>query len=380
MPDLVRIGMVAGEASGDQLGAPLIAALRQHFPNVLFEGIGGPLMQVEGFNSLFPLERLAVMGFIDPLKRLPELLRMRRQLYHHFSDNHFDLVLGIDAPDFNLGLELRLRQRGIVTTHYVSPSVWAWRQGRIKKIAKAVDHMLTLLPFEQRFYQEHQVPATFVGHPLADQFPLESDQAAARETLAIAADATVVALLPGSRQSEVAMLGQLFLEAAQWCRERRPDVQFILPAASAARLQQIEGLREAFPALPVNVLQGQSHTAMAAADVVVMASGTTTLEAMLLKKPMVVSYRLGKLTYALVKRLVKTEFVALPNLLAGRALVKELLQEQATAPAIGAELLELLEDGERRRRLVAEFTELHRQLKRNASATAAQTLVEVMGR
>ncbi len=370
----VKIGLVAGEASGDQLGGPLITALKQYFPEAIFEGIGGSLMQQQGFNSLFPMERLSVMGFVDPLKRLPELIGIRRQLYRHFSDNNFDLVVGIDAPDFNLGLEKRLRKQGIKTAHYVSPSVWAWRQGRVRKIAKAVDHMLTLFPFEQQFYVEHQIPATFVGHPLADALPMTPDKSGARRQLGLSEQSVVVALMPGSRQSEVAMLGRLFLQAAEWCVAQNPQIQFVLPAASSQRAAQIDDLLNDFPTLSVKLLEGQSHLAMAAADAVVMASGTTTLEAMLLKKPMVVSYRLGSMTYALVRRLLKTPFVSLPNLLAGRAVVKELLQRDATVEAIGGELLGLLADTDRCRQLVEQFGELHRQLKRGASETAARTL------
>lgn len=378
MPQTVKIGLIAGEASGDQLGGPLIPALRRHFPNAEFTGIGGPLMQEQQLHSLFPMERLAVMGFVDPLKRLPELLRIRKQLFHHFRDNEYDLVIGIDAPDFNLGLELKLRREGIKTAHYVSPSVWAWRQRRIKKIAGAVDHMLTLFPFEIAFYDQHRVPATFVGHPLADQFPLQPDTATARAELDLTGEGCVVALLPGSRRGEVAMLGQLFLQAAERIREQKPNAVFVLPAASPERRVQLEVLLREFPGLPVTLLDGRSHQAMTAADVVMMASGTIALEAMLLKKPMVVSYRMGAATFTILRKLVTLEHVSLPNLLAGRELVKELLQEEATVDAISQEVLALLADEERRSQLQDEFTRLHQQLRQDASETAAQTLASLV--
>ncbi len=373
----VRIGMVVGEASGDQLGAPLIPALRRYFPDAIFEGIGGPRMQAEGFNSLYAMERLSVMGFVEPLKRLPELLRIRRGLYRHFVESGTTLVIGIDAPDFNLGLEEKLRREGILTAHYVSPSVWAWRQGRIKKIARAVDLMLTLFPFEADFYRQHRVAVAFVGHPLADQFPMQPSPATARQRLGLSEDGPLLAIMPGSRGSEVAMLAPLFLDVAEWCQRRIPDLRFVLPAANAGRRRQLEEMLEDRD-LPLTLLDGNSHSAMEAADAVLLASGTTALEAMLLKKPMVVSYRLGKMTYRLVSRLVKTEFVSLPNLLAGKRLVPELLQDQATVEGIGQELLSIFSNPEASARLVETFADLHRQLKADASAVAASHLSKLV--
>jgi lipid-A-disaccharide synthase len=333
----------------------------------------------EGFHSLFDIERLSVMGFVEPLKRLPELLSMRAQLRRRFLQWPADLVIGIDAPDFNLGLELWLRQRGVKTAHYVSPSVWAWRQGRIHKIKRAVDLMLTLFPFEEQFYREHTVPVRCVGHPLADQLPLEPDTAAARAQLGIAPAAPLIALLPGSRGGEVAQLGQAFLDTAAWLAERRPGLQFVLPAANAARRAQIEALlaQRAAP-LPLLLLDGQSQTAMTAADAVLMASGTTTLEALLLKKPMVVAYRMGAWSFALVKRLVKVSHVALPNLLAGRELVPERLQEDVRADVLGPLLLAQLDDHTLRAQLVAEFHAIHQTLRRDASARAATALLDLL--
>ncbi len=370
--------MVAGEVSGDRLGAGLIRALRRRYPDAQFEGVGGDAMAAEGFRSLYPLERLAVMGFVEPLKRLPELLRIRRGLARHFRKRQPALFVGIDAPDFNLGLELTLRGVGIRTAHYVSPSVWAWRQGRIRKIARAVDHMLVLFPFEAEFYRRHGVPVTWVGHPLADELPLEPDTAGARRSLALSADAPVLAVLPGSRGSEVALLGPLFLDAVAACRERVPGLRCVLPAANASRRAQIAALLAAYPGLPVQVLDGQSHTAMAAADAVLLASGTSALEAMLLKKPMVVAYRTGRLTHALASRLVKLKHVSLPNLLAGRELVPELLQDAVTVEALSGQVLRCLEETSERAVLIAEFDSLHRQLRRGASERAAAALAELI--
>lgn len=375
----MRIGIVAGEASGDILGASLIEALQARHENIIFDGIGGPLMCGRGFNSLFPMERLSVMGLVEPLKRLPELLRIRRSLREHFLQTRPDLVLGIDSPDFNLDLELALRKAGIKTAHYVSPSVWAWRQGRIKKISRAVDHMLTLFPFEEAFYREHQVPVTFVGHPLADQIPMQSDAAQARRELGLAEEGPLLALLPGSRGSEVEQLAGDFLETARWLLQRQPDLQFVLPAANAERAEQLRRIAASLPEnFPLRLLDGQSQRAMAAADAVLMASGTTTLEAMLLKKPMVVCYRFGAASYAILSRLVKSQFMALPNLLAGRELVPERVQDEVCAEVLGPLLLQQLQDSAYRQQLLGEFSALHQQLARNASERAADALLGVI--
>ncbi len=283
----MRIGIVVGEASGDILGAGLIKSIKSRHPDCQFEGIGGPLMQAQGFRSLFPLDRLSVMGLVEPLKRLPELLGIRKQLRRHFLADPPALVLGIDSPDFNLDLELKLRRAGLLTAHYVSPSVWAWRQKRVKKIKQAVDLVLTLFPFETAFYHQHNVRAEFVGHPLADQFDFEVDTQAARQTLGFADEDKVIALLPGSRAGEVKLMGALFLETAQWCLQRHPGLRFVVPAANEARKQQLQMILQdhsTTDAENVSLLDGNSQLAMSAADVVLMASGTTTLEAMLLKK------------------------------------------------------------------------------------------------
>lgn len=372
----LRIALVAGEASGDILGAGLMRALRARHPEVEFIGIGGPLMEAEGMVSYFPQERLAVMGLVEVLGRLPELLRRRRRLLKDLLAARPDAFIGIDAPDFNLDLEHRLRRAGIATVHYVSPSVWAWRQKRVFKIREACDLMLTLLPFEARFYEEHQVPVRFVGHPLADTIALEPDRAVARARLGIPAQACVVALLPGSRGGEVARLGGLFLEAAERLHAQRPGVRFVLPCATPARRQQLEALLGS-RTLPVTLLDGQSHEALAACDAVLIASGTATLEAMLFKRPMVVAYRLAPLTYRILRRLVKSPYVSLPNLLAGRALVPELIQDAATAESLSAAILPLLDDGQSQ---TEGFLTLHQTLRRDASAQAADAVLQLVGR
>jgi lipid-A-disaccharide synthase len=376
----LRIGIVVGEASGDILGADLIRALRAQTQRPIeFCGIGGPLMLTENFRTLFDIERLSVMGFVEPLKRLPELLKMRSTLRAHFLQWRADLVIGIDAPDFNLDLELWLRARGITTAHYVSPSVWAWRQGRIHKIKRAADLMLTLFPFEEQFYRDHAMPVVCVGHPLADHLPLQPDTPAARAQLGIAAEKMVIALLPGSRGSEIAQVGADFLDTAAWLAARHADMQFILPAANPARREQIAALlAQRSDTLPITLLDGQSQLAMMAADAVLMTSGTTTLEALLLKKPMVVAYRMGKWSFMLVKRLVNITMIALPNLLAQKKLVPECLQDDVRAEVMGPLLLQQLDDAELRGNLQREFLTIHQSLRRDASQCAARALLQLI--
>jgi len=379
----IRIGIVAGEASGDILGSSLMQAIKRKHPNVTFEGIGGPLMIAEGFDSHFPMDRLSVMGLVEPLKRLPELLRIRRHLKQHFIDSPPDLFIGIDSPDFTLNIELALRNQGILTAHYVSPSVWAWRQGRVKKIAKAVDRMLTLLPFEAEFYYQHNVPVTFVGHPLADKFSIEHAELAmqkqsARSALSLDDNATIVALLPGSRGGEVKMLGQCFIETARWCLHQRADLKFVIPAANDQRRQQLEALLQQHgEGLPITLVNGQSQKVMAAADMVLMASGTTTLEALLLKKPMVVAYRFAALSYFMISRLVKVPYFSLPNLLAGEELVPEVLQKQVRADMLGPLVLAGLHK-EAQAQIIDRFTDIHKTLKLNASERAADILLTMI--
>ncbi|WP_299946140.1 lipid-A-disaccharide synthase [uncultured Microbulbifer sp.] len=373
-----RIGVVVGEASGDILGASLMAALQKRLPEVAFEGIAGPRMLALGANSLYAMERLSVMGLVEPLKRLPELLKIRRSLCQYFIKNPPDLFIGIDAPDFNLSLEESLKTEGIKTVHYVSPSVWAWRRGRVKKIARAVNHMLTLLPFEAKFYRENQVPVTFVGHPLADDIPLQVNGSAKRRELGFADSDRVIALLPGSRAGEVRLLGSLFLQTARWCHQRNPDIKFVLPAANRLRLSEINRQLQGFTELPVTVLEGHAQTALTVADCVLIASGTATLETMLLKKPMVVAYKLGRVSYAIISRMLHTPWVSLPNLLAQKELVPEILQSNATPENLGAALMRYFEDPLLGDQLQREFNELHQELRCNASERAADAVCNLL--
>lgn len=375
MGDVLRVALVAGEASGDILGAGLMQALKARHPQVEFIGVGGPLMQGEGLNSYFPMERLAVMGLVEVLGRLPELLARRRRLIKSLIAAKPDVFIGIDAPDFNLGVELKLRRAGIKTVHYVSPSVWAWRQKRVLKIRQACDLMLCLFPFEAQFYDAHQVPVRFVGHPLADAIPVQADRAAAREALDLPADSPVVALLPGSRGGEVARLGSLFLDAAVRLRALRPGIRFVVPCASPERREQLEQLLMGRD-LPLTLLDGRSHQALAACDAVLIASGTATLEALLHKRPMVVAYRVAPLTYKILRRLVKSPYISLPNLLAERLLVPELIQDAATPEALAQLLAPLLEGGAVQ---TEGFDVIHRALRRDASVQAADALLELVG-
>lgn len=370
----LRVALVAGEASGDILGSGLMQALRQRRPDIEFIGVGGPRMQAEGLQSHFPMERLAVMGLVEVLGRLRELLRRRKDLVRMLIEARPDVFIGIDAPDFNLNIELKLRRASIRTVHYVSPSVWAWRQKRVLKIKEACDLMLALFPFEARFYEEHAVPVRFVGHPLANTIPLEADRAGARERLGLPQDAQVVALLPGSRGGEVGKLGALFLDTAQRLAQARPALRFVLPCASPERRVQIEEML-AGRDLPVQLLDGASHEALAACDVVLIASGTATLEALLYKRPMVVAYKVAPMTYRILKRLVKSPYISLPNLLAGRLLVPELIQDAATPDALAASVLPLLDDGSMQ---TESFDAIHRALRQDASAQAAEAVLALV--
>lgn len=371
----ITFGMIAGEASGDILGAGLIRSLRSRYPKARFVGIGGDEMIAEGFHSLVPMERLSVMGLVEVLGRIRELFRIRARLLSYFFATPPDVVIGIDSPDFTLAIERRCREAGIPSVHYVSPSVWAWRKKRIFKIAKSVDLMLTLLPFEAKFYEEHNVPVAFVGHPLADLILVVPETSKARQELGLDENVPLLAILPGSRAGEVERLGTLFLEAARWIQAKRPDVQLVIPCVNRDREKQVRDLIEALDVkLQVTIVRGRSREVMAASDVVLLASGTATLEAMLLKKPMVVGYRLSNVSYALLSRLVKVPHVSLPNLLAKQPLVPELLQDDATPESLGAAVLERMENQQERERLVEAFTELHHTLKQDADEKAAQAI------
>lgn len=373
----MHIAIVAGEASGDILGASLIKALQQFYPAARFSGIGGDRMIAEGFNSLYPMDRLSVMGFVEPLKRLPELLRIRKHIKQFCLTEKVDVFIGIDSPDFTLNIERFVKLNGIPSVHYVSPSVWAWRQGRIKGIRQSVDLMLTLLPFEAAFYREHNVPVVFVGHPLADDIAMDTDMAAAREKLAIAQDETVLALMPGSRAGEVALMGELFLQVAN-ALQNKHSCRVILPAANAQRKAQLEELLKQYPNIPVTLLDGQSHLAMAASNAVLLASGTTALEAMLFKKPMVVAYKLAPLSYAILSRLVKSAYISLPNLLANKALVPELIQHAASVDNLLIETEKALFDKNYQQQQQQAFYQLHESLKADASLTAAKAIADLL--
>ncbi|MEK8079742.1 lipid-A-disaccharide synthase [Pseudomonas sp. XK-1] len=376
MAALMRVALVAGEASGDILGAGLMQSLKARYPQVEFIGVGGPLMQAQGLNPYFPMERLSVMGLVEVLGRLPELLARRRKLVKTLIAAKPDVFIGIDAPDFNLGLELKLRRAGIKTVHYVSPSVWAWRQKRVLKIREACDLMLCLFPFEAQFYDAHQVPVRFVGHPLADTIPVMADRAAAREALDLPQDGAVVALMPGSRGGEVARLGSLFLDAAVRLRTLRPGIRFVLPCASPQRRVQLEQMLVGRD-LPLTLLDGRSHEALAACDAVLIASGTATLEALLYKRPMVVAYKVAPMTYRILKRLVTSDYISLPNLLAERLLVPEMIQDAATPEALAQLLAPLLNGGEVQ---TEGFDVIHRALRRDASVQAAEAVLQLVGR
>ncbi|MGO3698141.1 MULTISPECIES: lipid-A-disaccharide synthase [Halomonas] len=376
---LQRVYLVAGELSGDILGAGLMRALKSRHPEVEFRGIGGPRMIAEGMQSRFPLETLSVMGLVEVIKHLPELVGVRRTLRREALAWQPDIMVGIDAPDFTLGLEKQLRNAGIKTAHYVSPSVWAWRQGRVKGIAKSVDGMLTLLPFEADFYRHHSVPVVFVGHPLADELPLENDRIATRQALGLDEDAPVLALLPGSRSSEIRFLGHTFLAAAELLCQRHATLRVLIPAASALRHDEIQALLSHYPTLAerVQLLNGQAREAMVASDVVLLASGTAALEAMLCHRAMLVAYKMAPATHWLAKRMVKTQWISLPNLIAQQSVVPELIQDAATPEAIADQLYELLSDHEARLALEARFATMHADLQRNASRRAAEAITAI---
>ena len=374
----LRIAIVAGEMSGDLLGSNLINAIKAQNSNVEFFGVGGPKMIETGCRSLFPMERLSVMGVVEVLGRLPELLGIRKSLFNYFSQQPPDLFIGIDAPDFNLPLALKLRKKGITTAHYVSPSVWAWRQKRVFKIKEAVDLMLTLLPFEASFYQEHNVPVQFVGHPLADLIDINLDTALAKEHWGHTKDDQIVAVLPGSRGGELKHMGPLFIDVMHRCFRLNPQLKFMVPLANAARKSQFEDqLTQSGYELPVQLVDGHAREVMAGSDAVLVTSGTATLEAMLLKRPMVVAYKWGRITHAIISRLVNTAYISLPNLLADEALVPEFIQEQACPDALAKSLLAQLRE-ERQTCLHQKFTELHQQLACNASQKAANALLSLI--
>lgn len=373
----LRIAMVAGETSGDLLASHLIAALKERLPDAVFYGIGGSKMVTQGFDAWWPSESLAVMGFTDAIKRYRELSAIRNELRKRLLAEPPDVFIGIDAPDFNLDLEARLKAGGIPTVHYVSPSIWAWRRGRINKIRRAVSHILALFPFEAPIYQQAGIPVTYVGHPLADLLPLAPDRAATRELLNVPAAVPVFALLPGSRQGELRMLADTFIETARRVHEQLPNARFLVPLATReTRLMFEEALyRCQANELPITLLFGHAHEAMIAADGVLVASGTATLEAALLKRPMVIAYRLAPMSYFLMKRMAYLPYVGLPNVLAGRFVVPEFIQDDASPEKLSEALLAQYRDKEGVAALQAEFTQMHLALRQGTAERAAGAVI-----
>ncbi len=375
----MRIGLIAGEASGDLLGAGLMREILKRHPGATFEGVAGPQMHKAGCDVWEQAEALAVMGLVEPLREIPRLLKLRRHLGTRWIESPPDVFVGIDAPDFNLGLEKRLRANSIPTVHYVSPSVWAWRQGRVRKIAKAADKVLCLLPFEKAFYDRHNISADFVGHPLADSIPEDLKCAEERFRHGLSA-AQVVAVLPGSRTSEVERLGPVFASAAQLLDERYDDIAFIAPMATRRTRELFEGqLSQHDIGKRFTVIDGDAQSAMVSADVVLLASGTASLEAALLKRPMVAAYRVASLTYFIIQtlNLFKLKYFTLPNLLTREAMVPEFLQDEASPQALSDAVGGLLDDRQRRNEIEASFAELRNTLRCGADAKAAAAVLNI---
>lgn len=373
------IALIAGEDSGDQLGADLIDSLRARFPEARFVGIGGPRMMARGFESWYDIRELSVMGFAEVVKHLPRLLRLRKALLARLFATRPDITVGIDAPDFTLGVERKLKAAGMRTVHYVSPSVWAWREKRAEKIGQSADRVLCLFPMEPPIYAKHGIDARFVGHPLADRFPMVSDRAAARDALGLPHDAPVLAVLPGSRPSEIERVGAIFIAAAKQVSAAMPALRIVVPAANERVHAQLAALLTGFPGTPPQLIDGHAHEAMLSADAVLLASGTATLEAMLAKRPMVVGYRVSPTSYRIAKalRMLKTDVYSLPNILARacglgkRLLVPEFMQDDCTPENLATATLELLGDSERRGNIVAAFEFLHQALRGGLDGLAA---------
>ncbi len=369
---MIDLGLVAGEASGDLLGAHFVAALKQNHPHLRAAGIAGPRMVEAGVDAIYPSDKLAVNGYVEVLRHLPELLWIRDRITRHFLRERPRVFVGIDAPDFNFTLEAKLKQAGIPTVHFVSPSIWAWRPERIHRIGQAVSHMLVVFPFEEQIYRDAGIPVSYVGHPLADVIPLEPDAAAARKNLGLTSG-PVVALLPGSRLSEVKRHARLMLDAAVRIRRQHADAQFVLPAANEAAARLIRQALQDLD-LPLQILAGQSHTALAACDIALVASGTATLEAALFKKPMVITYRVPALTAYLMRKKALQPWIGLPNILARDFVVPERVQEAATPENLANDALAWLADAPRRNAAVETFRAMHLSLRQNASARIAEAL------
>ena len=373
----LTIALVAGETSGDILGAGLIRTLKKHHPNIKFVGIAGPLMQTEGCQAWYEMDELSVMGIVEVLGRLRRILAIRRDITKRLIDLKPDVFIGIDAPDFNLSLEGKLKQAGIKTIHYVSPSVWAWKQKRVFKIKRNTNLILAFLPFEKAFYDKFDVPCRFIGHKMADDIPLEPDQTAMRQQLGIPVDCQCLALLPGSRHAEVTLLSEPFLKAAQLLRDKFPDLHIVVPLVNSKRRAEFEQIKaEIAPELKLQLLDGHAREAMIASNAAILASGTVALECMLAKCPMVVGYKMKAFTFWLAKKLIKTPYVSLPNILAGKEIVPELLQHDCTPENIANHVLPFLES--ENTELKATFLALHKQIRCNADEQAAQAVLDVL--
>ncbi|OCG71205.1 lipid-A-disaccharide synthase [Gilliamella sp. Nev5-1] len=373
----LTIALVAGETSGDILGAGLIRALRKHHPNIEFVGIAGPQMQAEGCQAWYEMDELSVMGIVEVLGRLRRILSIRRDITQRLIQLKPDIFIGIDAPDFNLSLEGKLKQAGIKTIHYVSPSVWAWKQKRVFKIKRNTNLILAFLPFEKAFYDKFDVPCRFIGHKMADDIALNPNQHAMRQQLGIPLNSRCIALLPGSRHAEVALLSAPFLKAAILLRKRYPDLHIVVPLVNAKRRQEFEQIKaEIAPTLDVQLLDGHAREAMIASNAAILASGTVALECMLAKCPMVVGYKMKPFTFWLAKKLIKTPYVSLPNILAGKALVPELLQQDCTPENIANHIIALLEGDNTE--LKQTFLSLHKQIRCNADEQAAKAVLDVL--
>ncbi|KIE20483.1 lipid-A-disaccharide synthase [Vibrio sinaloensis] len=379
MEKTLRIGIVVGELSGDTLGEGFIKAVKAQYPDAEFVGIGGPKMKALGCESLFDMEELAVMGLVEVLGRLPRLLKVKAQLVKYFTDNPPDVFVGIDAPDFNLHLELDLKQAGIKTVHYVSPSVWAWRQKRIFKIEAATNLVLAFLPFEKAFYDKFNVPCEFIGHTLADAIPLVSEKAPARELLGLEQDKKWLAVLPGSRGSELKMLSQPFIETCKRLHKTHPDLGFVVALVNQKRREQFEQAWQEFaPELDFTLVDDTARNVITAADAVLLASGTVALECMLIKRPMVVGYKVNAITAFIARRLVKTDYVSLPNILAEQEIVKEYLLEECTPDNLAPEVERLLgSDGQQ---MIDKFTEMHHWIRKDADTQAANAVLALIGK
>lgn len=373
----LTVALVAGETSGDILGAGLIRSLKKYHPNIQFVGIAGPQMQAEGCKAWYEMEELSVMGIVEVLGRLRRILAIRRDITKRLIELKPDIFIGIDAPDFNLSLEGKLKQAGIKTIHYVSPSVWAWKQKRVFKIKRNTNLILAFLPFEKAFYDKFDVPCRFIGHKMADDIPLEPDQTAMRQQLGIPLDCQCLALLPGSRHAEVMLLSEPFLKAAQLLRDQFPDLHIVVPLANEKRKQEFERIKaEIAPQLNVQLLDGHAREAMIASNAAILASGTVALECMLAKCPMVVGYKMKAFTFWLAKKLIKTPYVSLPNILAGKEIVPELLQHDCTPENIANHVLPFLKSDNTE--LKATFLALHKQIRCNADEQAAQAVLDVL--